>query len=405
MAYLDTIIAFAAIMLGLSLLITILAQTISAIAGFRGASLRWGLSQLFKHIDPVNLPTIHAQAEQIATEILSRKLASDSIFSSIGWIQKVLPEKLVSRFQLASAIRCDELVGILQQWTLSPPESLKIPANEIIALLEAINPAIERRINLLTGTSAGLRVLPLDRAPALIEETVKSIAAAGGNLEAWFQTSMDRVSQQFTMYMRTWTIIFSFGLAALTGIDAIQLARALYKEGDFRTALAATAPGLMEQAGKILPPSNGSDANPAFMVTNRLLADAIAKALANSGVTMDAKPVNIITRDEAMTWIRKNVTNPSQQTATLHAFPEAADQVFDEYIQENANNAAIIKARLAPINRGWPNGFNWRQLFGVLATGALLSLGAPFWFNSLKSVTNLRSTLADKIKEGEKASS
>jgi hypothetical protein len=38
----------------------------------------------------------------------------------------------------------------------------------------------------------------------------------------------------------------------------------------------------------------------------------------------------------------------------------------------------------------------------VLITAALLSLGAPFWFNALKSMTNLRSVLASKQKS-EKA--
>jgi hypothetical protein len=32
----------------------------------------------------------------------------------------------------------------------------------------------------------------------------------------------------------------------------------------------------------------------------------------------------------------------------------------------------------------------------VLATAILLSLGAPFWFNMLKQLTNLRPILANK---------
>ena len=50
---------------------------------------------------------------------------------------------------------------------------------------------------------------------------------------------------------------------------------------------------------------------------------------------------------------------------------------------------------------GWPEGFNWKQLLGALVSGALLSLGAPFWFNSLKALTNLRPIVASKQKEEE----
>jgi hypothetical protein len=41
--YLDTIIAFTVIMLGVSLLITIITQMISALFGYRGINLFWGL--------------------------------------------------------------------------------------------------------------------------------------------------------------------------------------------------------------------------------------------------------------------------------------------------------------------------------------------------------------------------
>jgi hypothetical protein len=40
---------------------------------------------------------------------------------------------------------------------------------------------------------------------------------------------------------------------------------------------------------------------------------------------------------------------------------------------------------------------------GKLVTIALLSLGAPFWFNQLKNLSNLRSTVAAKEQEERKA--
>ena len=40
----------------------------------------------------------------------------------------------------------------------------------------------------------------------------------------------------------------------------------------------------------------------------------------------------------------------------------------------------------------------------MLISGALLSLGAPFWFNSLKAMTNLRPIIASKQTDEDKAS-
>jgi hypothetical protein len=42
----------------------------------------------------------------------------------------------------------------------------------------------------------------------------------------------------------------------------------------------------------------------------------------------------------------------------------------------------------------WPD--TRRNLFGILVTAGLLSLGAPFWYNALKTLSNLRPMVATK---------
>jgi hypothetical protein len=46
---------------------------------------------------------------------------------------------------------------------------------------------------------------------------------------------------------------------------------------------------------------------------------------------------------------------------------------------------------------GGPWSWSFMHLLGMLASAALLSLGAPFWFNTLKTLTNLRPSLAAKV--------
>jgi hypothetical protein len=50
--YLDTIIAFVVILLGVSLLITILNQMISALLGYRGTNLLWGIQTVLSSMEP-----------------------------------------------------------------------------------------------------------------------------------------------------------------------------------------------------------------------------------------------------------------------------------------------------------------------------------------------------------------
>jgi hypothetical protein len=45
-----------------------------------------------------------------------------------------------------------------------------------------------------------------------------------------------------------------------------------------------------------------------------------------------------------------------------------------------------------------------RNLLGILLAAAFLSLGAPFWFNALKNLSNLRSVVATKEQQESSAS-
>ena len=49
---LDTLIAFAVVMLGVSLIITILTQIVASFLGLRGSNLLWGIEVLLKELDP-----------------------------------------------------------------------------------------------------------------------------------------------------------------------------------------------------------------------------------------------------------------------------------------------------------------------------------------------------------------
>jgi hypothetical protein len=57
---------------------------------------------------------------------------------------------------------------------------------------------------------------------------------------------------------------------------------------------------------------------------------------------------------------------------------------------------------LIPKGSRWPKEGRKPHLAGMLLSVALLSLGAPFWFNSLRTMTNLRSKLANDIEEETK---
>ena len=125
---LDTLIAFAVVMLGLSLIIMILTQIISTALGLRGSNLLWGLETLFRQLAP-GLEAAGLVPRDLAKEILQHELISDSLFSRaenmrlVGPIIRFLNTKpvtrwIMDRWRYATAIRPEELVRVLQ--TRSP---------------------------------------------------------------------------------------------------------------------------------------------------------------------------------------------------------------------------------------------------------------------------------------------
>ena len=141
LAYLDTLIGFAVVMLVISLLITILTQMVSGLLNHRGSNLLWGLKTLFANIDPKRFPKLTENAERVAHGVLTHCMISDSWFSGnkiAQWIGSHFPlvDQLFTRFQLATAIRPGELRDILQHFASNTlAENEKELAAEIQKLL------------------------------------------------------------------------------------------------------------------------------------------------------------------------------------------------------------------------------------------------------------------------------
>jgi hypothetical protein len=194
----------------------------------------------------------------------------------------------------------------------------------------------------------------------LLVDSVNAIRGTAGKLEAWFGSMMDRVAQKFAMYMRLWTVLFASAIAFATGLNSITLLGDLYHNSALRSSLAGAAP----------------------------------------------QPPEIRSTAEGAAWIEANTT-AERRAAALSSFDASSAAASQKVLQDAAQNAARTAAVASQtgfdILKGrWPAKPDAIYLLGVLITAALLSLGAPFWFNALKSMSNLRPILATKEKAEEK---
>ncbi len=111
-------------------------------------------------------------------------------------------------------------------------------------------------------------------------------------------------------------------------------------------------------------------------------------------VALQVDTIGVVNRLSADDMLRQAFVTSAARQTTLPAAADATAGALDvQYMSFLAENG-LISAPRSP--HEWLS--RWRQtnIVGVLVTSLLLSLGAPFWYNALGKLLQLRSVLAAK---------
>src|SRR5262249_30641861 len=246
---------------------------------------------------------------------------------------------------------------------------------------------------------------------AAIERKLHAFAGATQlELEKWktdFKAAQDRAEQWFTMNARWWTVGLAFPAAFLLQLDTFQLFSQISTDDALRNGLVNLAAAVEKRADEAM--------NQVFPGT---VYFAVLKQMRNDDE--DVKKFDMPqesdaqTESDAATWLRKQASHvqPSldetKQRNLIDRFrslvpTKSGDRL--EYLKKQFGEISGLysqsKLQLIPKPywQGWgavfsvfQTGKGWRHIAGMLVTGLLLTLGVPFWFNLLKSLTNLRSS-------------
>jgi len=426
---LDTLIGFAVVMLVVSLLITIVTQMVSSLLGLRGKNLADALQVMMNKIAPTIPP---GPAQELVKEILTHPVISDSAMSMttkwwdriwvLGWLRQ--------KWKTASAIRADELYDILQQmkngeWTKpaadtgagrdqAQPAWQDTAKTVLNRLVETAAPSTTKAIEPQVVTLVGKDV---DQAKALIEGYATATDAAFVNLEKWFNSAQDRAQQWFALHTRWITVGAAFIAAFVLQLDTIDLIKRISTDSDMRSKLVAASGTIQQQADKVL---NDTQRTVIDKATHKATIAELRKTYQQLPNELDDH-ADFASMDEAKTWLTGKLATDAQQQAILAAYERQVTAAkLDAYLATMQKLVATSGLDLLPtpyplqISPGWkgcwPHLFttngNWswpkHRLLGILISAALLSLGAPFWFNMLKSLTHLRPALANEVDKDPK---
>jgi len=401
--YLDTVIAFVVILLGVSLLITVLNQMISALLGYRGTNLLWGIQTLLSTLEP----KLKEEAEKISTKILSDPIISDSIFSRfakdgsvLGWLTK--------RWTLASSITPQELVRSLSNIarTMEPEKTTETtndrekPVDLLKGVLDSVDPEADRKVKMVLKTVQGLSSNATMQVDKIVQELGTTMQGSIGKVETWFDTIMKRTSQRFTLQMRIWTIVFAILFAFGANLDSFEILKQLWTSPELRASLVSERETILREASVVLSVQGGTKQIAGPGVPFQILGDAMKKLIilekeATAGLGTVPKLNNL---DEAADWLRKNLKGDE-------ALKEKLAVEYEKLVlTELSEHAEKIKKDLAKAGfqlqivkscEEFKKLFELLKLLGILTTACLLSLGAPFWFNALKTLSNLRPSVAN----------
>lgn len=411
----DTAIAFAVVMLMLSLLVMAIVQMVSALTDLRGRNLALGLQNLLQQIEPE------------FRALLYQKDAHGQIVNSDTTIAQHVAEVVVRHPAIAhagtraKAVSQSELIRVLQDLCSEHPvaelngaakEKLKnllnarVPGGpDTVASAQAL---AQQLIAELPGQDAQVK--------AAVDATFASVSKLDHQLGVWFDTVMDRLSDIFTRKIRVITVAVSVLLVVVLQIDSGEILRQVIYSPELRAKLTEMSDTALSQADKLFDDSERAAAAFADVKKNHSnnpkdtdIVAALAKVPSHLTRCVDGK--------NALTEATQQLQNAQPlldefgnacQDRTKQAMGNAYDEMRGLRVDLEKTDLTIIPASIGghavfDSPSDWWNAYGVkRHLLGVLVSTLFLSLGAPFWFNALRQLSNLKPAIAAKVNAARK---
>jgi hypothetical protein len=418
---LDVLIGFVVVMSIVSLLVTIITQAISSLLGLRGRNLSDALQAMMRRINPdIDI----AAAQQLVGHILTRPVISDSTLSMLSktWNKWPILAWFRKNAKLASAIRPDELLELIRslasRGSKSNPElsqALQTAATSLLDSLKIETPATANAITAFQTQFATIAGRDLTQARALITQASNATDTALINLERWFNSAQDRAQQWFAMHARMITVLAAFAAAFVLQLDSLDLIKRISADSDLRDKLVAASDTVQNLAKDTL----SEQRNHIDQATHQTVMVNLKKKYPQLSSASD-KNQDFPSLKESKQWVSDQIKADDPQHDSIVAdygqLITAAKLEASLDLMTKVAGSSPLQLLPTPypisFNRSWPQGrFGWIHIFkvtdpwswpphrllGILISAALLSLGAPFWFNTLKSLTNLRPKLAEEV--------
>jgi hypothetical protein len=397
-----TLLAFVTIMLMLSLIVTSLVQFTQATLRLRARNLLVGVGALIeKHapkekVEAIDKSPLRWNAHAaVAAHVLNEADAPAKYLKTPNSFGRVLmgpPISWVNSDDLARA-----LVKTAAKHASGDPGAAPIAAQA--AATTVTNAAAAANKTPAPVSTAGAAVAPAGT-PAVEPEA--AIAQAFQNMEP-------AISKRFQFIIRIWTVAFSFLIAFAFQLSTPDLLNQLPSADAKRQAILAAAPSLTNESTKELTFSEDNlleESLRRLAIKYPEYKDLFAE-VAGEGESKQERMDEMRgvlgkrgNREQVLSDYSSIIDALSQNSASaaLANSSKLIEQLDSFGISPKLNNFEFYSTlTAAPVSsdgkKTWNRVIHWSNVVGVLITGILLSLGAPFWFEQLKNLSSLRDAM------------
>ncbi len=438
---LDTFIAFAVVMLLLSVMVMAFVQLIVSIFGLRGRNLRWGVTLLLQEAAP---DAFTEGGELDANQIAHEMLTHPALGPARNWLAMLLRWSLTKARALEALGRASpgdgpvrravrslfEMIGVFRNGrrpatALDPGDVIKVlerVQREAAAAAGADPKKAKQLASLLgRGDEDGAEFVAQSKKLAerlkqqfperakLLEQQIETIGERGSMLatrvDEWFDTVMAATSERFKLRTRWLTAVGALVLTFGFQVDSMSIFRQLSGNSELRDALVAQATAsqtLFEDLQKVAAAEAGESEGEA--AEGEESEGEAAEALESKGEIPDAPdPAAAAVTSDSPEAARKRVEAAKAGLAKANELVEATglrilDPMYATWGEFQADFAKLLPfgespdALLGKLGDG---------LSGKLMTVFLLSLGAPFWYGALSKLIGLRSAVGKKGEKGK----
>lgn len=337
--------------LGMILFYFLLSTLCSTLVELLSGLLSWRSQELIKGIqDFLDLPIASGTGDLDESRAGSPGGRAGAMSNNLA--DRMLGHTMITGMATKPGFFRRTFLGIKREMpTYIPPRTFSLAMMDILSNphRRADMPMPQDGQQLLTAMRDGMHtVSPALQAALqpLIGGGVETVEQARQNIELWFNAKMDRVSGSYKRRVQWWILVLGLLAAMLLNADSLAVATTLWQTPTLRSAIANQT------------------------LTSRLSSDAPSNAASAQTVA--------------------NLNAVQQVMQNLLIFPLGWGGAC---ARSGAPGTATLAAGSLQPNCTPSDGRGWLfKLVGLLATMLAVSLGASFWFDVLRTVSNLRSS-------------